>query len=183
MPAADGAKTKSAHKQPEVGAPHVGASAKRRESWWKPLARIVTRKRLLYAIGVSLALLAVLAPKAFFQPATATLQLGDKQYSLDIVSTDETRAKGLGGRAELASSAGMLFVFEHEQQECFWMKDMHFPIDIVWLNDKKQVVHVERNVSPDTYPNQFCPIEPATYVIELGAGQAHGVSRGQKLAF
>ncbi len=79
----------------------------------------------------------------------------------------------------------MLFVFEGVAVQCFWMKDMHFSIDIIWLDAEKRVVHIEKDVSPETYPRTFCPSKPAKYVIELSAGEASrsSIRPGQKLSF
>lgn len=86
--------------------------------------------------------------------------------------TPAAQTRGLGGRKSLPVNEGMLFVFAHPGQQCFWMKDMHFPLDIIWLNGSKQVVFIKSNLSPKTYPETFCPPNSAQYVIELNAGQA-----------
>lgn len=105
--------------------------------------------------------------------------------SLEIVDDDKSRALGLSGREYLASGSGMLFVFDSPDRQCFWMKDMKFPLDIVWLNSDKQVVYLQENVSPDSYPHNFCSDDLAQYVIELNAGQARefGITLGQTLEF
>ena len=91
----------------------------------------------------------------------------------EVADTDESRTKGLSGHDQLTESEGMLFVFEQASLEnCFWMKDMTFAIDMVWLDDEKHVVTVEPNVTPETYPNKFCPDMPAKYGLELASGRA-----------
>jgi uncharacterized membrane protein (UPF0127 family) len=52
------------------------------------------------------------------------------------------------------------------------MKDMRVPLDIIWLSDTGDIVHIERSVSPDSYPRVFYPGTPARYVLEMRAGQA-----------
>ena len=66
----------------------------------------------------------------------------------------------------------MLFVFAKPSVQCFWMKDMQFPIDIIWLDSTKKVTHIETNVDPMTYPKQYCGDDTTKYVIELRAGEA-----------
>ena len=107
------------------------------------------------------------------------------KYRLGASQTMAEREKGLGGRVSLPKDEGMLFVFEGVAVQCFWMKDMHFSIDIIWLDAEKRVVHIEKDVSPETYPRTFCPSKPAKYVIELNAGEASRASihPGQKLSF
>lgn len=116
---------------------------------------------------------------------TVTLETGSRSFVLDVASTPSTREQGLGGRQSLAANQGMLFVFSSNKPECFWMKGMRFPLDILWLDAHKKVTHIESNVSPDTYPKQFCPDVPTAYGIELSAGTAKsaGVHPGQTLRF
>jgi uncharacterized protein len=101
-----------------------------------------------------------------------TLYIGGRSYSLEVANTNQERELGLGKRASMPANQGMLFVFGQSTPECFWMKDMHFSLDMIWLSADKQIVHIEQNVSPNTYPQTFCPNEPAKYVIELNAGTA-----------
>jgi len=74
----------------------------------------------------------------------------------------------------------MLFVFPEDGKYAFWMKDMRFSIDILWLSADGRVVYMALNVSPDTYPQVFRPDVPARYVLELPAGyaKAHAVRIG-----
>jgi uncharacterized membrane protein (UPF0127 family) len=56
------------------------------------------------------------------------------------------------------------------------MKDMKFPIDMIWFDEKKQVVHVEESAQPDSYPESFCPPVDAKYILEVPAGSARAWS-------
>lgn len=114
-----------------------------------------------------------------------TLRAGKHKYVLEAAVTPDERQKGLGGRTDLPTDHGMLFLFSGEQVRCFWMKDMHFPIDMIWLDSAKEVVHIESDVSPDSYPHEYCPDAPARYVVELRAGQARAadIRKGQTLTF
>ena len=77
----------------------------------------------------------------------------------------------------------MLFVFAEADRYGFWMKDMLFSIDMFWLDDKGQVVHLEEDVSPETYPDVFYPMVPARFVLETNAGFAleHSITIGTPL--
>lgn len=105
---------------------------------------------------------------------TTTIEIHDRHYHLDIAQTQESRTRGLSDRRSLCSECGMLFVFPESARHGFWMKDMHFPIDIIWLNADKDIVYIERHVSPDSYhtnpPTIWYPAHKAKYVIELPAG-------------
>ena len=136
-------------------------------------------------VFIALALLCVTLPFVFYRPAGAVLHIGSTDYQLTIASTPATRQVGLGGRQTMSQTSGMLFVFNTSAVECFWMKDMQFPLDIIWVNPEKKVVHVEQHLTPATYPKTFCPSTPAKYVIELRAGEAakRHIATGQKLDF
>lgn len=96
------------------------------------------------------------------------------------------RQSGLAGMQSLAADEGMLFVFEEPGLHGFWMKDMLISIDIIWINSDKKVVHIEENVSPNSYPElTFTPNAEAQYVLEIASGQVQeiGISLGDQFAF
>jgi uncharacterized membrane protein (UPF0127 family) len=101
---------------------------------------------------------------------SAFLQGANQKYQLDIANTTELRTQGLSGRGTLPAGRGMLFTFSSQQQRCFWMKDMQFAIDIIWVGADKKVTYIQSNLKPETYPQEYCA--KAQYVIELGAGEA-----------
>jgi len=118
-------------------------------------------------------------------PHTATLHTANKQYNLRVAATAQQQEKGLGDIASMPENSGMLFWFTDDKPRCFWMKDMHFPLDIIWVDAAHRVTHVQPHISPATYPNAFCPPAPARYVIELNSGEAAraGLQRGETLTF
>lgn len=103
----------------------------------------------------------------------------------EVVDTDELLAKGLGGRDSLQQDQGMLFVFKSLGKYSFWMKDMNFAIDIVWIDSNKKVIDIESNVSPDTYPKLFTSKQSVLYVLEInaGIGEKLGITEGVRLVF
>lgn len=89
--------------------------------------------------------------------------------------------KGLSGTASLPADNAMLFIFDKSDNPVIWMKDMNYPIDIVWLNNEKQVVHMVKNAQPSGYPKEkFQSATPARYVIELPSGtiERTGITQG-----
>jgi uncharacterized membrane protein (UPF0127 family) len=96
--------------------------------------------------------------------------IGETSVTLDIADTDLERILGLGGRDSLPKNHGMLFIFEEKAEHGIWMKDMKFSIDIIWLNEYSEVIYIERNVSPNTFPKVFGPQKPSSYVLEFNAG-------------
>lgn len=113
------------------------------------------------------------------------LQLGGQVLSARIANTDAQRSKGLSGVRQLGSNEAMLFVFDSSDRWSIWMKDMHINIDAVWLDESKKVIHIETNLTPDSYPLSFAPDAPARYVVELPAGftKRHNIEVGAIAAF
>ncbi len=112
-----------------------------------------------------------------------TINLGGTRINIERATTQPEREKGLAGRESLQQNSGMLFVFESSDYHCFWMKDMNFAIDIIWLDENRQVVEIASSVSPSTYPETFCPSTPAKYALEVDSGLANqsGVQVGTQL--
>ncbi len=92
-------------------------------------------------------------------------------------------------REHLAKDRGMLFTFDQAQPWTFWMKNTKISLDIIWMNEKKQIIHIARNVPICTRTDDGCPQyqpnDPATYVLELGGGEAERLKleNGSKLQF
>jgi uncharacterized membrane protein (UPF0127 family) len=65
------------------------------------------------------------------------------------------------------------------------MKGMKFNLDIIWLNSEKKVIKIEQNLSPSTYPNNYCPSSFARYVLEMNSGfiKTNKIRLGQVLNF
>ena len=121
-----------------------------------------------------------------FKASNKTIFLpNNNRLTAELAKSPEAIAKGLSGRLSLKPNQAMLFVYEVEQEYCFWMKDMNFSVDIIWLNNAKEVVDVEQDVSADTYPQTFCPDQPAKYVLETNSGVAAstGLKKGAQVTF
>lgn len=123
------------------------------------------------------------------QLETKKLGINDVFVYAKVASTDEARAKGLGGVKKLNWYDGMLFVFpEKDVQATFWMKDMIMPIDIIWINDDK-IVKIDKNVQPepnktDEQLKRYTSKTPIDYVLEVSAGFCDGnnIKVGQTLS-
>ena len=70
------------------------------------------------------------------------ITVNDQILIADISATHEQRTKGLSVKDALAENEAMLFVFDVEAEHRFWMKDMKFPIDIIWISSDKIVVDI-----------------------------------------
>jgi len=112
-----------------------------------------------------------------------TITTGGVSVAVEVADTEALRERGLSGRSDLQSGKGMLFVFDTDGLWNIWMKDMQFPIDIVWADVDGKVITIASNVAPDTYPKSFFPSAPARYVVELPAGfaAANGIVEGGQI--
>lgn len=116
---------------------------------------------------------------------SGALTLKGQTISIDIADSDYTRRIGLSGREELAENAGMWFIFEESAVYPFWMKGMLLDIDIIWVNSDQEIVFIENNATPESFPNSFDPRVEAKYVLEVNDEftEAHEVSVGDVIEF
>jgi uncharacterized membrane protein (UPF0127 family) len=91
----------------------------------------------------------------------------------DLSITYEQIIKGLSIKSSLKENEGMLFVFNSSSRRGFWMKDMKFPIDVIWLNENKKIIHIKKNLElcVSNYPVYY-PEQNSKYVLETVAGFA-----------
>jgi len=113
----------------------------------------------------------------------ASVLLSGETFFVDVMRTRESQAKGLSGRPSLEKHQGMLFWFTRDDFYPFWMPDMNFDIDILWIDKDWTVVHIEEEVSRESYPASFSSPTLARYVLELSAGTVKeiGAKVGQKI--
>ncbi len=107
-------------------------------------------------------------------------ELGGKVFTLETADSPESRQTGLSGRTKLSNYDGMIFVFTTPDKACFWMKDTNFNLDIFWFDADQKLIYQQQNLSPATYPQNFCPSSNATYVVEINPGLV-GLKLGDKL--
>lgn len=118
-----------------------------------------------------------------FDTDTIGIHVRDIPLSVHVSDTDEERRQGLSGVELMGAEKGMIFVFEKEGDYLFWMKDMKFPIDIFWINNNLEVVHIEKNVKPDSYPVRYGSPAPARFVLETNAffAETFNIKVGDKI--
>jgi uncharacterized protein len=109
-------------------------------------------------------------------PTEPRVQINDTSIIVEIADTDKTRERGLSGREELPENTGMLFDFKDMRFiPVFWMKDMNFPLDMIWIKDGK-IVQITRDVpapdpeTPDSALPKYSPNQIVDYVLEVNAG-------------
>lgn len=111
---------------------------------------------------------------------TYPLTINTIAIEAELVETKEQQERGLGGRESMPDNYGLLYILPKPYFYDFWMKDMKFSIDIIWVDRNQNIVDITRNLSPDSYPRIFQPVRPAQFVIEVNAGFAdkHGIKIG-----
>ncbi len=110
-----------------------------------------------------------------------TLTIGKTVLHVDIADTPALRAHGLSNRTQLSDNMGMLFIFDAPGRYGFWMSNMRFPIDLIWIDAEHRIVGVTSDVSPNSFPEIFYPPGPVRYVLETPAGffESHNLSVGE----
>lgn len=103
------------------------------------------------------------------------VRVGDQTFRVEVAATEAQRQRGLSGRPGLAADAGMLFVMPEPAVHGFWMPNMAFAIDLVWIDASRRVLERETLVPCTALA---CPIHvapaPVRYVLEVNAGQFAG---------
>lgn len=103
-------------------------------------------------------------------PNPQPIQIGNHKVLASVAKTMSERITGLSGTPFLPEELVKLFIFDAPGLHSIWMKDMNYPLDIIWVDKNYKIVHVEENVHPESYPNFYTPETPAQYVIEANAG-------------
>tara|TARA_Y100000310_G_scaffold312831_1_gene360528 strand:- start:2586 stop:3041 length:456 start_codon:yes stop_codon:yes gene_type:complete len=115
---------------------------------------------------------------------TAIIKIKEIQIAVEIADTPQKHKQGLSGRESLPKNEGLLFIFNKSDTHGFWMKDMNFPIDIIWINENWMIVDITENISAETFPEIFEPRELSRYVLEVNANfvRENNISIGDKVS-
>ncbi len=111
----------------------------------------------------------------------------DSCFVVEIANSQQERARGLMYRESLDKNSGMLFIFSEEATNSFWMKNTLIPLDIIWINKDKEVVHIKKNALPCKEDDclSIRPNKEALYVLEVNSGVCEriGLEVGDKALF
>lgn len=146
-------------------------------------------------IGVAIALILLIVAVQIFSRFSLfgkkhSLTINKHTFQVELAQTEGERVLGLSGRKTLGANNGMLFTFPTSDYPAFWMKNMNFPLDIIFINNDT-IVTIKNNVQPAPKGalNQNIPTvtstAPANKVLELQAGAAekNGIKVGDKVTF
>jgi len=151
-------------------------------------------KKVLFFLFCSGLLLVIITAGLFFwQKSSPKVVVGFHQnddslveVQAEIAKSEKELAKGLSQRKTLRENEAMLFVFQTEQFLAFWMKDVLFPLDIIFLNKDKQIVKIVEMAEPclENCPSFFSD-QPSQYVVEVQGGfcQQHNITEESKVEF
>lgn len=116
-------------------------------------------------------------------PNTVRILIKDTAVYASVADTMPERMQGLSKTPFLPDNVVKLFAFGSTGKHSIWMKDMNYPLDIMWVDEDGVIVHIEPNVSPDSYPESYAPPTPALYVIEANAGftASNSIAVGDKV--
>lgn len=148
---------------------------------WRPATTMV----LLGGFVVILIGLVVSYAITTFKPTTE-VRINAAVYHLQLASTEEELEQGLSGVDELPPNGGLLMDFGSDGTWGIWMKDMLIPLDIVWLDKDKEVVYIQKEVSPELGTSEIMrPKVPSRYVLELPSGNVSkaAIKIGQQADF
>jgi len=113
------------------------------------------------------------------------IYINNLSLTVEIADEPHEQVQGLSNRDSLDYNQGMLFIFTQPEKPGFWMKDMKFSIDIIWIDENSTITQITANVSPDTFPQTFLPASPIKYVLEVNAGwsKENNIKAGSKMRF
>jgi uncharacterized protein len=107
-----------------------------------------------------------------------------QKIDVEIAADDAERARGLMYRPYMPDSVGMLFIFDNAEPQAFWMKNTHIPLDIIYVDQNRKIVSIQKNARP--YSEESLPsFADAQYVVEVNAGYTdrYGIKVGDQVRF
>ncbi|MFA6076548.1 MAG: DUF192 domain-containing protein [Candidatus Paceibacterota bacterium] len=113
------------------------------------------------------------------------VKINGQDVKVDLALTTDAQAQGLSGRSGLKTNEGMFFIFSEFGSHPFWMKDMNFSIDIIWLDEDLRIVYIKRDARPESYPETYRSQIPSKYVLEVVSGFAdkNNLKEGDRVEF
>lgn len=142
------------------------------------------KQKIIFGVLVLMALAFIYVRFAAYRQTPAQVRIGDVTIKVDVADTIGKQRQGLSGRKSLDADHGMYFPMGQSARYSFWMKDMNFPLDIIWIREGK-IVDISENVPHpigDHPPVSVQPKEPADAVLEVNADftEKHGIKIGDE---
>ena len=130
------------------------------------------RHRVIFDIVFSAVLFLNYCSAGFADDYSAKACFKERCFEVEIAQSDEERMRGLQSRRVLEDGSGMLFIFPESGVYSFWMKDTLIPLDMIWLDESKDIIGIVSGASPceqDPCPT-YGPAKLSRYVLEVNSG-------------
>ena len=159
---------------------------------------VYNNKKLFWFLLIIFLILGLFCFELFFKPIPAasvisknntasragTIYLNDSKLKIEIAETDQERFQGLSGYESLCENCGMLFNFESKEMQDFVMRDMNFPLDIIFIADGR-IINIAANLNPEGHnPNNiYSSNGKVNQVLEVNGGYSfrHGIKIGDSI--
>jgi uncharacterized protein len=161
-------------------------------------------QRLILSLIVVAVLAALVGAATYLNPKTARqleaeaisepvkswrmVTIGQASFTAEVAATQEEQSLGLAGRDSIPEGTGMLFPFSPRERVSFWMKDMRFALDIVWIAQGR-VIGIAKDVPPpdpgtlDQDLPTYAPPSEVDHVLEIRAGESGSFAVGDEVTF
>ena len=148
------------------------------QKYIKVVAVVTGAALIMYGIGL-------LLMNQLHQNNSELLTINGNKITIEIAKSSQKKSEGLCCRDSLPDDHGMLFVYDQPGDYRFWMKDTKIPLDMIWIDSNKKIVHIEEDVQPSSFPESFGSNDPAQYVLEINAGfvKKYQIQKRDNVAF
>lgn len=146
------------------------------------IARAIRAGHVTAAFVIALAMVLVFPGAPLRAQGQASLQIGFFRVTAEVSADPARRARGLMGRTHLPPNHGMLFVFEQDAIQCFWMKNTPLPLSIAFIGADGKIVNIA-DMAPHS-EDQHCSVRPVRYALEMEQGwfRSRGVLTGDPVS-
>ncbi len=128
-------------------------------------------KILLLILGILILLILIFITVDVLTPKLPGAEINGHVFSLYLAKTPQEQETGLAKFNKIDKNQGMLFIFKKADYYSFWMKNMRFPIDIIFIKDNKVVAVFQKvPVSPNENPPVYTTKAKADKVLEINSG-------------
>jgi len=142
-----------------------------------------SRRVFYFGVFISLFILLIGANLVVFCLKLIPIKVDNAKLLVEIADTPEKKAMGLSKRKSLSKNSGVLFIFSPPQIASFWMKDMHFPIDLIFIDENCEVSEIFNNLGPESFPQVFTSKTAIKYALEVNSDfvEKHLIKAGSRL--
>ncbi len=147
------------------------------------------RSNIAYIIPVIIVIVfLIFVSSMYIMPSSENVEkrsiyINVEEFSVEIAETAQERSRGLQFHEPLKENEGMLFVFQREGRHGFWMPNMAFSLDMIWISSDFKIIHIEKDVPPcESMPCvSYKPENPALYVLEINSGRSSEMKIGDSV--